>query len=755
MNLSTQGLARVSAAHPWRTLVIWLIVLVLAGVAVSQLFASATTTDQDFTGWYRPEAKIALQLVEERLAGERHNVETMVMRSSNLTVDDPAFRARFDQIVRELVALGPEAIAVSEGRPQILSFYATGNPGLVSADRKTTIAPIVMAGDLDQAKGNIEHVLDVLRRYDRTDGFDVMITGQASISEDFRRISEADLQKGETFGIAIAVVILVVVFGTLGAAWIPIILAIIAIVLAVAASALIGQVYQLSFFVINMITMIGLAVGIDYSLFIIARYREERAHGLAKLDAIERAGATSTRAVFFSGLTVVFALMGMLIVPTTIFFSLGLGAILVVIMAVLAALTLLPAILSLFGDGVNAIRIPFIGKSAKPAADSTDGFWNAVTRIVMNNPWPSLLLATSVLIAATIPYFTIKRGLSGVETLPDGFRSKQAFELLISEFPAALGNLGAVEIVIDGQLNSQLVQAGITRLNGLLDADPLLEPGTLEVNPAGDLGRLTVPLRADASSDAATQTIKRLRNSIIPAADIPAEVYVGGPSAINNDFFHLVDIWQPVVFLFVLALSFMLLMVVFRSIIVPVKAIFLNLLSVGAAYGMVVLVSQHGVGAGLLGFQQVEVIQAWLPLFLFSVLFGLSMDYEVFLLSRIRERYDQTMDNFESVAFGLRSTAGLITGAALIMVSVFAGFAAGELVMFQQMGFGLGVAVLVDATIVRSILVPATMRLLGPRNWWLPSFLQWLPDFRVEPQREPERTVPQPASVRAPAGAAK
>lgn len=730
MNLSTQALAKMSAAHPWRTVGAWVVLVILGGLAAATLLSTGTTTDQDFTGWYRPDAKVARDLVEQRLAGERQDVETLIVRSSTLTVDDPGFRTKFDQIAGEIAALGPDVIQFGEGgQPQILSYYATGNPGLVSADRKTTIAPVVMAGSLDDANQNINQVLEVIKRHDRADSFEVMTAGNASISADFRKISEEDLQKSETFGIVIAIVILVLVFGALGAAWIPIILAIVAIGLAIALSSLIGQVYPLSFFVVNMITMIGLAVGIDYSLFIIARYREERAHGRPKLDAIERAGATSTRAVFFSGLTVVFALLGMLIVPTTIFFSLGLGAILVVIMAVLAALTLLPAILSLVGDRVNSLRLPFVGTDGKPAGDSTTGFWNTVTRVVMRNPWPSMILASAVLIAATIPFFSIKRGFSGIETLPDELRSKQAFELLIAEFPAALGNLGAVEIVIDGPVNSEPVQAGIKRLNDLADRDPLLEAGSLEVNPGGDLARLTVPLRADASSDAAVQTIKRLRTEIVPAAQVPATVYVGGPTAINVDFFHLVDIWQPVVFAFVLALSFVLLMVVFRSLIVPIKAIILNLLSVGAAYGLVVLVSQHGFATGILGFRQVEVIEAWLPLFLFSVLFGLSMDYEVFLLSRIRERYDQSRNNAESVAFGLRSTAGIITGAALIMVSVFAGFAAGELVMFQQMGFGLGVAVLVDATIVRSVLVPATMRLLGDRNWWLPGFLRWLPNF--------------------------
>jgi RND superfamily putative drug exporter len=258
-----------------------------------------------------------------------------------------------------------------------------------------------------------------------------------------------------------------------------------------------------------------------------------------------------------------------------------------------------------------------------------------------------------------------------------------------------------------------------------------------------------VHLKVGATTDAAAEGIRDLRRRDIPAAGIPAEVFVGGDTAFNVDFFNLTDTWQPIVFAFVLALSFVLLTIVFRSVVVPVKAIILNLLSVGAAYGLLVLVFQRGFAADILGFQKVEVIEAWIPLFLFSVLFGLSMDYEVFLLSRIRERYDQTRNNEESVAFGLRSTASIITGAALIMVAVFAGFALGDLVMFQQLGFGLGVAVFVDATVIRSILVPSTMKMLGSFNWYLPRFLHWLPDFRAE---VPDAHAQRPAG--APAGGA-
>ena len=524
------------------------------------------------------------------------------------------------------------------------------------------------------------------------------------------------------------------VFGTLVAALLPMTLTVFTIVFALGVTALIGQTFQLSFFVTNMITMIGLAVGIDYSLFIVSRFREERARGLEKLDAIGRAGSTATRAVFFSGVTVVVALFGMLIIPTVIFQSLGLGAILAVVAAVAASLTLSPAILSLVGDRVNRLRVPLIGRrGGTRTAEANGGFWDWVTRSVMRRPVVSLVIAAGILGAAAIPVADMKTGFNDVSSFPDGFETKEAFLLLEKEF--SFGLVSPLEIVIDGDIGSSAVRDGIDRLReAVLRDEAFVGEPTLEANAAGDLALLSAPLTGPSSGDVAVGAVKRLRGEHIPTAfaGVPATVLVTGAPAFNQDFFELTDRFTPIVFAVVLGLSFVLLTIVFRSIVVPIKAILMNLLSVGAAYGLMVLVFQKGVGAGLLGYQQSGAIDAWIPLFLFTVLFGLSMDYHVFLLSRIRERYDQTGDNSEAVAYGLRSTAGLITGAALIMVAVFGAFSSGNLVMFQQVGFGLAVAILLDATIIRSVLVPATMRLLGNANWYMPPVLRWLPDLRVE-----------------------
>ena len=317
--------------------------------------------------------------------------------------------------------------------------------------------------------------------------------------------------------------------------------------------------------------------------------------------------------------------------------------------------------------------------------------------------------------------------------MPDGIESKDGFLILDEEFSA--GEATPAEIVIDGDIDLPAVRSAVDRLTVALQAAALFgPPRPLDVNPARDLAVLRVPIDGDAVSVETQDAIKRLRGIHIPAAfdGVPATVLVTGEAAFNLDFFTIANDAAYVVFPFVLGVSFLLLLLVFRSVVVPVKAIILNLLSVGATYGLLVLIFQKGVGNEIFGFHQAETVEAWLPIFLFAVLFGLSMDYHVFLLSRIRERFDQTLNNTESVAFGIRSTGRLITGAALIMVAVFWGFAAGDLVALQQMGFGLGIAVLLDASIVRMVLVPASMRIIGKWNWYLPRWLEWLPDLRVE-----------------------
>jgi uncharacterized membrane protein YdfJ with MMPL/SSD domain len=437
-------------------------------------------------------------------------------------------------------------------------------------------------------------------------------------------------------------------------------------------------------------------------------------------------------------------MFGMLLVPDTILRSLALGAILVGVVSVLAALTLLPAVLSLLGDRVNALRIPVIGRRAIASAGSEGRFWSALVHGVMKRPLVSLVAATSLLLAFTLPVLAIDTGFSGLSTLPDPFPSKQGFDALNRDFPGA--GVDPALIVIEGDASSEPVRSAIGRLEASLADQDAFGSSTREESEGGDVVVLSVPVAGDADGSEATSAIRHLRADLIPQAfgDVDATVLVGGTTAEDVDYFDIVGNWLPIVLAFVLGLSFILLTVAFRSIVIPAVAIALNLLSVGAAYGLLVLVFQRGVGNELFGFQQVDTIEAWVPLFLFSVLFGLSMDYQVFLLSRIKERYAQTGDTAGSVAFGVGSTARLITGAALIIIAVFSGFAAGDLVMFQQMGFGVAVALLVDATIVRCVLVPASMKLLGDHNWYLPSWLHWIPEVHVEGQASAE--LPKPTA---------
>jgi RND superfamily putative drug exporter len=722
--LSTERLARLSARRPWTVVLSWAALLVVAGLIIVAFLGSALTTDANVTT--NPESKQAQTLIEQRLRGPQRDNEIVIVQSQTATVDDPAFRTVVDDLFTRITALGPDVVASGH------TFYQTGDQSLLSNDRHVTILPFAMSGTLQDAGDHIDNVLNVVHTT-KADGIDVLIAGNASMGKDFQTTAQSDLETGEAFGIPIALIILALVFGALVASVLPIVLALVAIVLAVAVSAIIGQQWQLSFFVTNVITMIGLAVGIDYSLFVVSRYREERGHGFDKYDAIARAGGTASRTVFFSGLTVIIALLGMLIVPQTIFRSIAAGSVLVVVMAVAASLTLLPAIVSLLGDRLNAGHIPVIQRGqAQFNEQRPGGFWDRLATLVMRHAVLSVLLAGGLLIAASIPYFRINTGFAGISTLPDSLPAKRAFTVLQRNFSGGL--IAPAQVAVDGNVNSPEVTAGVDRLKSSLAADGSFGAVTYERNDPGDLALLEVPVRGDPNSDEAQAAVKRLRNQYVPAAfdGAPARVLVGGAIAANIDSFDMLRFYTPIVFLFVLGLSFLLLMTVFRSIVVPIKAVVMNLLSVGAAYGLLVLVTQEGVGANLFGFQQVEAIEAWLPIFLFAILFGLSMDYHVFLLSRIKEHYDETGDNAASVRFGVRSTGRLITGAALIMVAVFAGFAAGGLVMFQELGFGAGVAVLIDATIVRSILVPASMKLLGDWNWYLPSWLRWLPNLQIE-----------------------
>jgi putative drug exporter of the RND superfamily len=761
----TGKLASRSARHPWITVLAW-VGFLAAALVIASTFAATFSTDVNFTN--DPEALRGERLLSARMDnGVPSPDEYVVVESSTYTVEDPAFQAFVTQLQGELMAMdGYVAMAGS--------YYQLGDEVLVADDRRATIIPVF----LHDVNADVHPFLDVLHAADGRDGFGVVTGGFASINNTFIETSESDLLTGETIGVSIAMLVLVVVFGTLVAAGIPLLMAIFAILISVGVTMILGHVFDLSIFVLNMMIMIGLAVGIDYSLFILGRYREEREKGRDKHTAIVRAGDTASKAVFFSGFTVVIALLGMLIVPSTLFKSLGTGAIIVVVVSVVATLTLLPAVLSLLGDKVDrgrrrvlmgamvgflllfsfvfrALDVSsyfiwgYIGLSIIAAilavlgidpfhsrrGDGTSGgFWARVARVVMRRPVVSIVLVGALLVGLSSVYFTINIGESGISTLPRDSVSYRAFSLLSDRFSGVSLESPNVVVVDAAEVNGAPVQAGIERLTALMAADAAFGPPIIQINDAGDLASISVAATNDTNSTASLDSIERLRGEYIPEAfnGVDAEVLVTGPSAFTVDFNSIVSTYTPIVFAFVLGMSFLLLLMAFRSLIVPLKSVIMNLLSVGAAYGLLVAVFQHGIGNELFGFQQVERIDAWVPLMMFTILFGLSMDYHVFLLSRIRERYDVTRDNTGSVAYGVRSTGSMITGAALIMVAVFSGFAMGDLVMFQQMGFGLAVAVILDATIIRSIMVPASMKLLGDWNWYLPSWLAWLPNVNVE-----------------------
>ncbi len=701
---------------------------------IALLLGDALTTDGDVTS--NPESKQAEALIHESFPPEPTPSEIIVVRSERYGVSDPAFKAKVQALSESANALP----AVAETQ----SFYTSGDESLVSNDGQATMVPVITRGD------DVVPLVELVQSEDGKDEFQISITGSLTADADFEKLSEEDLQKGELLiGLPAALIILLLVFGTVVAGLVPVLMGLLSIVIAVALTALVGQAFEVSFFVVNMITAMGLALGIDYALFILSRFREERGRGLEKVDAIVASGATASRAVLFSGMAFVLAMCGMLLVPDTILRSLALGAILVGIVSVVAALTLLPAVLSLLGDRVNALRIPVIGRRAINSAGAESPFWSALVGGVMRRPLLSLVAATALLLAAALPVLSINTGFSGLSTLPDRFPSKQGFDALTRDFPGT--GVDPAQIVIRGDdVDSAPVQTAIAELTRSLADQDAFGPAGQPVSGGGDTVLISVPVAGDADGAEATAALRHLRSDLIPEAfaGLETTVLVGGSTAESVDYFDIVGSWLPIVFAFVLGLSFILLTIAFRSIVIPAVAIALNLLSVGAAYGLLVLVFQEGVGAELLGFQQVETIEAWVPLFLFSVLFGLSMDYQVFLLSRIKERYSQTGDTAGAISFGVGSTARLITGAALIIIAVFSGFAAGDLVMFQQMGFGVAIALLVDATIVRSVLVPASMKLLGDWNWYLPSWLSWLPDVHVEghafgAQPEPPTTTPE------------
>ena len=564
--------------------------------------------------------------------------------------------------------------------------------------------------------------------------------GDASAQKALGASERADEAKSTQFSMGGTLLILLLAFGAAVAAGVPLLLGVSAFV---ATTGLLGPLSQLSPLheAVGKVTMlIGLAVGVDYAMFYLRRMMEEKDKGRSAADALDVAAATSGRAVLISGLTVMAAMGGMFFSGNPIFVSFGIGTIIVVGVAILGSLTVLPAMLSYLGQKgwLEKGRVPYVAKRRHRNAGESR-VWSAILDRVLRRPLLSAVLAGGLLVALTIPALSMTLKDPGTESISRDQPIMQTLDRIDDAFPG--GSVPAVAVIKAKDVTSPEVKAGIADLQEqAIATGKLHEPTSIEVSPDKTVAMVGLAVDGNGNDGASEASLATLRDDVVPATigKVPGtEVAVGGQTAFAKDFLDTMKSHLPIVFLFVLSLAFILLLVTFRSIVVPIKAIILNLLSVGAAYGILKLVFQDGHGEKLLGFESVGGIASWLPLFLFVILFGLSMDYHVFVLSRIREAVDRGMSTDNAVAHGIKSTAGIITSAAAVMVITFAGFATGSDQTMKQMGVGLAVAILIDATIVRAVLLPATMKLLGKRNWYLPKGLNWLPKFEHEPQVAP------------------
>lgn len=704
------------------------------GLAIVVALAAVTLVMGEFAGeghvTGNPETQQAAGLIDRAFPADPRRLvsDIIVVRSARYGVQDRSFRDFIHRYHQQAIRTGAVLNATS--------YYQTHDPSLISRDGHATIIPLYVSND-DQ----IKPIVSIVERADRDRNFAVSMTGEHTLNDNFNTLSQHNLKSGELrVGVPAALVVLLLVFGTVVAGVVPLLMAIVSIIVALGLVAVLSQPFSLSLFIVNMLTGMGLALGIDYSLFVISRYREERGAERAPQDAIATAGATASRAVLFSGSAFVIAMFGMLLIRSSIMRSLALGAILVGIVSVAAALTLLPALLGLLHDRVDALRLPVVGRTSVERTNPEGRFWRAVIDRVLRRPALSLALAVTILLAVASPVLALNVGTDSVSTLPNSLLAKRGFVALQRDFPQQ--TTSPVRIVVDS-VSGTAERAGVRKLASALAVDARF--GAPQIQRSNDVVLLTTPVRGDADSNAAVTAVRNLKSNVVrPAfAGTEAVAYVGGKSAEDGEYFDAVTKPAPWVFIFVLGLSFVLLTLAFRSVVIAGTAVLLNLLSVATAYGLLVLVFEKGFATGVLGFRQIDSIDAWVPLFLFSVLFGLSMDYQVFLLSRIKEHHDSSGDTSAAVVFGVATTARIITGAALIIVAVFAGFAMGDLVMFQQMGFGVAIALLVDATIIRSVILPSAMRLLGDWNWYLPRWLEWLPRLDVEGERvqAPTRAV--------------
>ncbi len=646
--------------------------------------------------------------------------EEVLIQSRTLTVDDPAFRKAIRDVQQRLHRFPVIDLIRSPLDPS--------RKGQISADRHSALVQFEMREVGQVARKHVQPILDaVAAEQTAHPGFVIEEFGLASSAHVLNKTVGEDFKKAEQLTVPITLVILLFAFGALVAALLPVGLAFTGFLGALGVSAVISHVQPTSDATSSVILLMGMAVGVDYSLFYLRREREERRRGRPPREALRVTAATSGQAVLISGLTVLIAMAGMLLAGNPVFTSIGIGTMIMISVAIVGSLTILPALLSKLEDRIDRGRIPFVSRLTRNDGESR--FWGTVVSAVMRRPVVSLAAATAALLVLALPALGMHTRLLSYTDLPQSLPVIKAYGDIQKAFPGAQT---PAEVVVKAKnvRAPQLVAAGEELVRRALATPYMKLPVTSSVSPDGTVARINIPLvgnGTDASSDRALQILRR---KLIPATlgkVDGVETAVTGITAGTKDFNDQMKSRAPIIFAFVLGLAFILLLLTFRSIVIPIKAILLNLISVFAAYGALVLIFQHHWAEGILGFHSNGAVVSWLPMFLFVVLFALSMDYHIFILSRVKELVDAGMPTDQAVEQAVKSTAGTVTSAAVVMVAVFAVFASLRSLDIKEMGVGLAIAVLLDATIVRAVLLPAGMKLLGDWNWYLPRWLEWLP----------------------------
>jgi uncharacterized membrane protein YdfJ with MMPL/SSD domain len=646
--------------------------------------------------------------------------ESVLVQSNTLVASDPAFQGAVHDVVARVSKL--------DAVKNIDSPLDPANAGQIAENGRAALVEFEIRGDSDDAADKIDPVVaavgDVQKAHPQ---LFIGEFGDASIEKEIDGAFGNDLKKAGILSLPVTLIILALVFGALVAAGIPLLLALTAIFATFGLVALPSSIVPIDQSVYEVILLIGLAVGVDYSMFYLKREREERAAGRSASAAVAAAAATSGRSVLISGLTVIIAMGGMFFAGVQGMSAFAMGTIIVVAVAVVGSLTVLPALLCSLGERVERGRVPLIRRLR--SANREPRLWGAIINGVLRRPLLSVAIAGGLLVALGLPALQLRTVNPSPETFPKSLDVIKVYDHMQEAFPGKA--IPANVVVKAPDIGASAVQAAIGDLQKrALASDRLQGPITIDVNDAGTVANIAIPIDGNGSDAASNASLATLWAAFPPATvgALPdVETGVTGFTAQSKDFGDKIRSVAPLVFGFVLLFAFALLLVAFRSLVIAAKAIILNLLSVAAAYGVLVLVFQHGWGKGVLNFESTAGIDSFLPIFLFVILFGLSMDYHVFILSRIREAYDRGMNTEQAVAHGIKTTAGVVTSAAFVMVCVFSVFATLQILILKQFGVGLAAAILIDATIVRAVLLPATMKLLGDWNWYLPKWLEWLP----------------------------